>query len=173
MIRAALRLPIPAGKEIAMDKELKLIEEAINLENNVADIYMQFSEFFPDDKEFWWQLCMEEKNHAALLKAGLEFVTADMLPDELLFARIEDLRKVNGTLTRLKREYGHSKPSPEDALRLAMSLEDSAGESHYQLVMENKADSPAAELFQKLNEDDKDHARRIRIYAERHGYNIF
>ena len=61
----------------------------------------------------------------------------------------------------------------EEALRLALRLEDSAGESHFQLVMENEADTPAAKLFQKLNEDDKDHSRRIRMYAERRGLNIY
>lgn len=156
-----------------MSMEIQLLEEAINLEMNVSDIYMMFSNSFPDDRAFWWKLCVEEKNHAALLRAGIEFVSADMFPEELLFARLEDLQKVNSELTRLKEEYLHQIPSREEALRMALKLEDSAGESHFQLLMENKADSAAAELFQKLNEQDKDHSRRIRMYAERRNLNIY
>lgn len=156
-----------------MSTEIQLLEEAINLEMNVSDIYMMFSNSFPDDREFWWQLCVEEKNHAALLKAGIEFVSANMFPEELLFARIEDLQKVNSELTRIKEEYGLRPPSRHEALRLALKLEDSAGESHFQLVMENEADSAAAKLFQKLNDDDKDHSRRIRMYAERRNLGIY
>jgi len=46
----------------------QLIREAIQLEFNVADLYLFFHRLFPEDAGFWWSLVIEEKNHAALLK---------------------------------------------------------------------------------------------------------
>jgi len=45
-----------------------LIEKAIQLELNVAELYIRFHKLFPSDASFWWKLAIEEKNHAALLK---------------------------------------------------------------------------------------------------------
>jgi len=54
-----------------MDDNLtKLLEEAILLELHVSKLYLLFSKLFPEDADFWWQICLEEKNHAALLKSG-------------------------------------------------------------------------------------------------------
>ncbi len=46
----------------------QLIREAIQLELNVAKLYLLFHDLFPEDGDFWWQLVIEEENHAALLK---------------------------------------------------------------------------------------------------------
>ena len=44
-----------------MNKKLsQLIDESIKLELNVAKIYMFFSDTFPEDSNFWWQLGLEE-----------------------------------------------------------------------------------------------------------------
>jgi hypothetical protein len=42
----------------------------------------------------------------------------------------------------------------------------SAGEIHFQNTMTKSADSKVLEMFQKLNQDDKDHAKRIRAYMK-------
>ena len=48
-----------------MDEKLsKLIDELIKVELNVAKIYMFFSDTFSEDSDFWWQLALEEKDHA-------------------------------------------------------------------------------------------------------------
>ena len=59
--------------------------------------------------------------------------------------------------------------SREEAFNAALRIEPSAGEIHYQKVMEKEADSHYVELFQKINAYDKDHERRIRVYMEAHG----
>ncbi len=44
-----------------MNKKLsQLIDELIELELNVAKIYMFFSDTFSEDSDFWWQLGLEE-----------------------------------------------------------------------------------------------------------------
>ena len=57
-----------------MGNKLKeLANEAIQLELNVAKLYMTFQTIFPQDDEFWWDLVIEEQNHASLLRSGVEF----------------------------------------------------------------------------------------------------
>jgi len=52
-----------------MDKQLsKLIDEAIELELNISNIYEIFNKSFSEDLDFWSKLASEEENHGTLLK---------------------------------------------------------------------------------------------------------
>jgi hypothetical protein len=53
---------------------------------------------------------------------------------------------------------------------LAIELEETAGEFHYQQIMESKVNSKAIQLVQKLNRDDIDHKQRIENYMHQVGY---
>ena len=35
-----------------------LIDEAVNLEKNVSEVYGIFSNAFPEDQDFWWRLSL-------------------------------------------------------------------------------------------------------------------
>ena len=52
---------------------LQLANEAMRLEYNVSKLYMIFRDSLPEDTEFWWKLVIEESNHAALIKSGLDY----------------------------------------------------------------------------------------------------
>ncbi len=43
------------------EKQSKLIDESIQVELNVAKIYMFFCDTFSEDLDFWWKLALEEK----------------------------------------------------------------------------------------------------------------
>ncbi len=148
-----------------MDNDLiKLAEEAIRLEYNVSKLYMIFRDAYPEDEQFWWQLVIEEGNHAALIKSGLDyFMPAGVFPDGLLPA-MEDMQGANKELQFLLEEYTANPPSRETAFNVALKTEMSAGEIHFQNTMTKSADSRVLAMFQKLNQDDKDHAKRIRAY---------
>ena len=156
-----------------MNENLRqLIDEAIKLELNVADIYLSFHYRFPEDAGFWWKIAIEEKNHAALLRNGKQFfLDAGMFPDELVDTSLEALVGVNNELERiLQQEKGDDPPSREAALNIAIKLEELAGEIHFQNAMQQaQHPSEAIKLLQNLNEDDKDHADRIRNYMRQHG----
>ncbi len=148
----------------------KLIEEAIRLELNVSELYLIFHSSFNEDSNFWWTLAIEEKNHAALLKNLESFVSNK---SELLthISRISftDLQEINIRLKKLILEYKESPPTREEALKLAYSLEISAGESHFQEFADDKSDSKISKIFNQLNKSDVDHARRIKDYMQTHG----
>ena len=153
----------------------KLIEEAIQLEFNVAEIYLSFHHRFPEDAGFWWKIALEEKNHAALLRSGEQnFLDAGMFPSKLVSASLETLTNVNNELKNiLKQEGGETPPSRAAAFNLAIRLEESAGEVHFQHAMQ-QAENPsdAIKLFQSLNEMDKNHADRMRSYMRINGIAI-
>ena len=149
----------------------KLIEEAIQLELNVAEIYLSFHHRFPEDAGFWWKLVIEEKNHAALLRSGEQnFLDAGMFPHELVSTSLETLINVNNELKNILEQEGENPPSRAAAFSLAIRLEESAGEVHFQHAMQ-QAENPsdAIKLFQSLNESDKNHADRIRNYMQING----
>jgi len=151
----------------------KLFDEAILLEVNVAHLYDLFRWNFPEDASFWARLSIEERNHAALLEAGRDnFKPLDSFPDDLLAGSIKDLLKVNRGICDLMAHYDKIPPSKEEALNVALTIEKSAGELHFQEFMAKKGGDCLDQIFQKLNMDDKDHAKRILAYMRANDINV-
>ena len=144
---------------------LALLEEAISLELNVSRLYKKFFDC-DEDSEFWWRLMLEEKNHAALLKTGKDYFLK-MLPSEILPESLNELVEANKTIKELI--DSKDTPSRAEKFKIALKLEESAGEIHFQNAMQKETSEKVLSLFQKLNEDDKDHAERIRQYMDENG----
>lgn len=154
------------GKKLA-----QLIEESIKLELNVADLYMIFSKAFPEDHDFWQELHLEENRHADLIKTAKDIrLPGYGFPHKLLASSLKELRKANNKILSLLRKYKKNPPSRELAFEVAVSVEESAGELHFQRTMDKLPDSGIMKILQELNADEKDHAKRIRAYRESQGY---
>lgn len=152
---------------------IQVMNESIKLELNVADLYMIFSEAFPEDCAFWHQLHMEEKNHASIIQSAREaWLSGREPPLELLAPNVDELIELNNKLASLLQEYEKTPPLREIAFNLALDLEKSAGEAHLQNAMEQPPTSTLMELFQMLTGDDKKHASRIRTYMRDKGIKI-
>ncbi len=149
-----------------MDKKLaQLIDESIKLELNVSKIYMFFCNTFPEDSEFWRKLVLEEENHADLIKSGKgTFLLPGQFPSELLVSSVQTLCETNNKLVSLLKEYNEKPPSRESAFNIALNIEKSAGELHFQLAIETSPTSSIMEVLQVLNKDCKNHANRILAY---------
>lgn len=144
---------------------LQLADEAMRLEYNVSKLYMIFRDTYPEDAAFWWELVIEESNHAALFKSGRDyFMSAGAFPEEMLPPALEELQQANQELTAAIEKYQDNPPSREETFNLALQIEMSAGEIHFQNAMTQSTDSNILQMFQKLNQDDKDHSKRIRAY---------
>ena len=149
---------------------IQLANEAMQLENNVSKLYMVFRDTCPEDAEFWWKLVIEEGNHAALIKSGIEsFMPKDLFPNEILPAELEELQEVNKEIISLLDKYSDSPPTRETAFNCALKIERSAGEIHFQNAMIKDTDSKRMKLFQNLNQGDKDHEKRIQAYMKEKG----
>jgi len=151
-----------------MNKEFTaLFDESVKLEHHVADLYFLFHELFLEDKAIWWQLALEERNHAALIRSGKEFFKPlGKFPHELLAPVLQHLKDTNSRLSSQIKKLKETSPSREEAFKIALEIENSAGELHYQKFMDRKVNSKLQDIFQQLNKDDKDHAKRISSYME-------
>lgn len=154
-----------------MNLELpKILTESLELELNVAELYLLFSYLFPEDNYFWWKLAIEEKNHAALLRSGQQyFIDANLFPEEILSSKLDNLIKTNQKIINLISKFEIDPPSRITALQVALELEQSVGEFHFQAAMEVLPQSKALKVFQHLNRDDRDHAIRIQTYKQTKG----
>lgn len=145
-----------------------LLHQAIQLELNVGQLYMLFHRLLPDDAEFWWELSLEEDNHAALLKTANQMMKSHVeIPEDILPHGINELSDSNQMILRTMEDFEKA-PDRTRAFQLALEIEESAGESHYDKFMQSAPDSRIAKIFKKLNGDDINHAERIRQYMLDH-----
>ena len=87
---------------------------------------------------------------------------------------LETLVKFNNELKYILGQERESPPLGRAfAFNLALKLEESTGEIHFQNVMqEAEQPSEAIKLFQSLNDADKNHAERIRSYMRQKGIGV-
>ncbi len=153
-----------------MDKLSRLIEESIELELNAAGLYALFHCSIPEDAGFWWKLHQEERNHASLLSALNEtFLPVDAYPESLLLPRLEKLKAVNARLNNLLEKFREYPPNREEAFRIALEIENSAGELHFQKFIEHEDETQVDKVFKNLIGNDKDHILRIKKYMKEKG----
>ena len=146
----------------------KHLDESIQLELNLATLYTIFNDAFAEDEDFWWELAMEERGHAALLQQEKKQPQqSEFFPENLLAKDLQSLIDTNTRITQLISNYKEHVPSRGDALKTAYNLEMAAGESHYQHFLDSPTNSPAANIFKQLNQEDGDHAARILQYMQK------
>jgi len=140
-----------------------IIDESIQLELNISELYFLFFEFFPEHAEFWWKLVEEEKNHAALIRSGLEyFEPMHRFPDRMIDKNIDEIISVNTELHNIIAACREHHPDQRQAFNTAYTLEQSAGELHFQRFIDSADTSdPIEKIFIRLNRDDHRHAERI------------
>ena len=146
----------------------QFLDEAIQLELNASDLYQVFYVKFPEDSEFWWQLSLEEVNHAALIRSINDlFLPEKILPQGVIQSQISEMHRINHSIRERILSYRTQAPSRYEAFVYAYELENSSGEAHYEMFMNENPTSNVEKIFQKLNGDDKNHALRIENYMKR------
>jgi len=145
----------------------QFLDESIQLELNLSDLYQLFYAKFPEDSEFWWQLSLEEVNHAALIRSINDiFLPENILPHGVIQTQNSELHQLNSSVRERISRYKTDTPSRYEAFFYAYELENSAGEAHYESFMNEIPGSNVEKIFQKLNGDDKNHAARIEHYMK-------
>ena len=148
-----------------MNEQLSdILDESIKLELNIENLYKYFSTIYPEDSDFWQKLSSEEEQHANMIKAGRDAILSYEFPSALLSPTLNALIGANNKFISLLEEFKDKPPSREAALKLARSLEKSAGEIHFLREMDKRPASEYIKLFHTLNKNDMDHAQRIDDY---------
>jgi ferritin len=146
----------------------KHLDESIKLELNLAKLYTVFHDCFSEDEDFWWELAMEEQGHASLLQQEKKQPQPlQFFPENLLSTDLQSLIDNNTKIAQLINQYSTTPPSITDALKIALDLELAAGESHFQQFLDSPTNSLSANIFKQLNQEDCDHAERIRNYMQK------
>jgi len=151
-----------------MDQMISLfLKESIEMELTIGDLYQLFSVKFPQDRDFWWKISIEEMNHAALIESiNDDFLTGSVSSSDSIEKYTEDLQKMNLLIKSRTEQYKLVSPTRSEAFKYGYELENSIGESHFEIFMTSVPDSPVLKIFQKLNGDDLNHAKRIDKYMK-------
>ena len=111
---------------------------------------------------------MEEQGHASLLQQEKKQPQPmEFFPDNLLSTDLQSLIDTNTKIAGLISYYSTETPTITDALQIALDLELAAGESHFQQFLDSPTNSLSADIFKQLNQEDCDHAERIRNYMQK------
>lgn len=150
------------------EKHQKHLDESILLELNLARLYTLFNDSFAEDEDFWWDLAMEEQGHASLFQQEKQQPQQkEFFPDNLLAKDLQSLIDTNAKISALIATYTTTPPSRAEAFKTAHALEMAAGESHFQQFLDSPTSSYSANIFKQLNQEDRDHARRIQQYMQK------
>lgn len=154
-----------------MDHLIKLfLKESIEMELIVGDVYQLFSVKFPQDYDFWWKISIEEMNHAALIESINDiFWNESILPLYSIEKQAEDLRKMIFSVKARIEQFKLVTPTRLEAFKYGFELENSIGEFHYEFFMTEEPNYSVTKIFQKLNGDDVNHAKRIGNYMKDNG----
>lgn len=145
----------------------QFIDESIQLELNISDLYRLYFKIFPEDSQFWWNLSLEEINHAALIRSINDLFLPDRIfPGGVLNKHTSEMHEVNKTIRERISFYDTDTLSKYEAFSYAFELENSIGEMHYEIFMNDHPESVVEKVFQKLNGQDKNHAIRIDNYMK-------
>jgi len=141
----------------------ELLNEAINLELNIQDLYVFYSKTYSRDHTFWWKLQLEEGNHASLLKAIRKRSQETLIQDasSILSEDYEELKKANDLIKTTLTKWKSEPASQSEAYQFALKIEQSAQELHLQNTIEQESELEIIKLFKKLTGADRDHAKRI------------
>ena len=156
-----------------IEEKQRLIEESVQLELNVASLYTIFSNTHREHADLWSQLSLEEEGHAALIKNAAERCDLSAsLSNEAVSASLKKLERCNHHIAELIKQFRVEPPSPEDAFNIALELEQTAGEIHYQEFMDIGDGSILDKVFQKLDQEDEAHSAQLRAYMAKNGIPI-
>lgn len=146
----------------------QLLELAIQFESRMADLYLEFDSLFHDNKALdclWFFMSTVEEIHATFLKKQRRHLRERDLTDietgiERAFLRGE-LKRLEGIVEGVRREG----ISLEQAFELAIELESSMAEMHYQSMISLKG-KPICDLLKELRKIDKLHRDRLKEKQE-------
>ena len=152
-----------------MENNSEVFNLLIDFESSISEVYMEFSRIFPDDKEFWWRIAMEEKNHASIIQSGRDvFNSMGLFPVELTSLSIDYLKlalaEKKALLSRIKEQ--HQNLTRKKAVAIAIKIEESDIENIFQELMKIHPDLKSIKVFQTLNKETCDHAVRLLRYLD-------
>lgn len=143
---------------------INYIEEAINLEHKMSRLYTKFAAI--KDYDFWFKIALEELRHGSILQNmlyAIKISESDVSSDfDISEENLQELRLMNHKIEVLI----EGEIEEDDIIKIALELESSASEAHYQKLSKKDSDNLIVKTFMKLGKDDVDHYNRILKYSK-------
>lgn len=146
--------------------QLHFLDLCALFELKIGDLYTHFAKLFAEDAELsslWRKTALEEENHAQQFRmavrlqgSGIKYVNTD------LSKAVANLRKLQAAVEK----YIGMTLSPQDALRLAIKLEDQVAVLHMDTIVVFE-DPELKRLFEAMMECDKGHVSMLQNYLDR------
>jgi len=142
------------------DAKNEMIELLTKNEELIAELYIAYSEKFPDYREFWIEIAEEEKKHSRWMRS-LQAYTDDIL--SFNEGRIKpELMRISLTYVDKKiKEAKTEEMAIADALTIALELETNMIERNYFKLFHGDSDELKS-IFQNLESDTQQHTNRVR-----------
>jgi rubrerythrin len=133
----------------------------IAIETGIAAIYRGFARMFPEAKDFWSNLAMEEENHAAILTIAAEYEKRGRLPVSLAPRSWSQIRETLELLSTVRKSIEGANVSLQEALEIALRLEAATREYHLLQVKASETNSVILAALQSLAIDNGWHVQKI------------
>ncbi len=145
------------------------IDGCIAIEMACADIYRRLSERFPEAWALWSELSGEEKNHAVTLIMAHGGSPEDDLPDLAEHPSMPFIKEALELVRTIKKRLAEGDMTLEEALGLAVELEESAVEGFFWDVFTGENDLQAVARLKNLIEKEQSQGRKITLFMEERG----
>lgn len=163
---------IPWSGEEGVDMTKTLSEKVkvcIAIESTTAEIYHLLATKLPEARVLWRDLAASEENHATILITGAGYLKTGKLPEYVVPHSQELIDETFRLVRDAKSEVNGAHLSLQDALALALKIENSTAESYLQEVMLSDTDSPVIARLQKIRTDELTHIEKIKNFMKTKG----
>ena len=144
-----------------LEHQAKVIELLAQHEEAAAALYMTFADEFPDKKEFWTVLHLEELNHAAWIRRLRPKIEEGLVTFSEERFNIKTIQTSLDYLTELLSKAKNQRSPLTEALSVALDIEESLIERKFYEVYE--ADSEELkQLLRSLRDAFIEHRDRLK-----------
>lgn len=142
----------------------RYIDETVRLGGITSRLYMSFHSIFPADAVFWWELALQEKQHAALLDSWRQcFLETRLRTAEIVESLLFVMEK-NNRLEQILDSVNELFLSRAEALSFALELEESTESLHFHKDIAVKLKPQFPGRYKGLQNGDRKHSRVIQKY---------
>jgi len=141
----------------------ELLQACARIERAVSNLYFSFRDIHHDsDPELaalWEKTAQEELNHEQQFLMAERLYAAQLNPDPGV--TLELLQKVLQSVESVQQKAQAMRPNAQQALKMAVSLEEQLAETHMKTVM-RFTDQSVTRLFAAMMAADQDHIASLR-----------
>ena len=142
----------------------ELLNTCAKIERAVSDLYFQFEQLYaeiPQLSELWQKTAREELNHEQQFLMASRLYSSQLTPDSSVSS--DRLHKILDAVRRVHDKVLQTPPSPEQALKLSISLEEQLVETHLKAVL-CFDDQSVNRLFKAMMAADHEHVAALQRF---------